>query len=144
MKAFLYSSLFFLLLTACNNDVKETTENIQSENEDDAARNFIRSVLDQDFEKARGMMVNDSLNNQYLDATERSFRERLSVEERIRYREANIQNYQTRKINDSMIVAYYSNSYKKKDDSLKLVRSNGQWLVDLKYSFPALKELDGQ
>jgi hypothetical protein len=33
-------------------------------------------------------------------------------------------------------IIKYSNSFKKQKDSLRVVRMDGTWLVDLKYSFP--------
>ncbi len=145
MKSLYFTSLFFLFLFAsCNNGASKTEEPAASENEDDAARNFIRSVLDQDFDKARTLIVNDSLNNEYINITERAFKERMSKEEKNKYRSANIQNYTSRSLNDSTIVVYYENSYKKQSDSLLLVKRSNQWLVDLKYSFPASKVGDAQ
>jgi hypothetical protein len=52
------------------------------------------------------------------------------------YREAQITIHDTRKINDSTTVVIYSNTFKKERDSVKAVIVNGDWLVDLKYSFP--------
>ena len=52
------------------------------------------------------------------------------------YREASINFYDTRQMNDSVSIISYSNSYKKQKDSLRVVRRNDTWLVDLKYSFP--------
>jgi len=145
MKSILFSFSIILLLTACsNNNESSKTELPTSENEDDAARNFIRSVLDQDFEKARTMIIQDSLNNQFLDITERSFK-KMDKQKRNDYKKASIQNYTTRPVNDSVTIAYYTNSFRNKPDSIKLVKKNGQWLVDLKYTFPDTKDvLNGQ
>ncbi len=107
----------------------------ESENEDDGARNFIRATLDQDFNKARQYMVNDTLNNEFMDATERQFSKMSSVEKR-NYQDASIQGYQKRFISDSVAIIYYSNSYKNRKDSVKAVKVDGKWLIDLKYSFP--------
>jgi hypothetical protein len=55
-------------------------------------------------------------------------------EDKAGYHEASINLFDSRKVNDSTTVVNYSNSYMNKKDSLKLVRINGQWLIDLKYS----------
>ena len=102
----------------------------------DAARNFIRAALDGRWNDARRLMLQDSTNLQVLDRAENNYQNRMSSEDKRGYREANPTFYDSRNIGDSITIINYSNSYKKKTDSLKLVRSNGQWLVDLKYSFP--------
>lgn len=140
MRSLLIPGFFFLqFFCACGNDeasVNTATPVTDSENEDDAARNFLRSVLDQDFNKARTFIVNDTLNNQYLNATERSFKENLSQQERLNYRSASIQVSDKKTFGDTAAIIYYSNSYRKTADSLKAVKVNGRWLIDLKYSFP--------
>jgi len=37
--------------------------------------------------------------------------------------------------NDSTTITVFSNSYKNDKDTLKIVKQDGQWLVDLKYLF---------
>jgi hypothetical protein len=124
-----------VMICACNNNdqlEKETT----SENDVDAARNFIRSALDGKWREARRFMVQDSTNTQLLDAYESNYETHMNREDKRGYREASITLYDSRQENDSVTIVNYSNSYKKKRDSLKVVRINNQWLVDLKYSFP--------
>jgi hypothetical protein len=129
-----FSLICMVLICACNSDQqeKETT----SENDVDAARNFIRSALDGKWREARRFMVQDSTNTQLLDAYESNYETHMNREDKRGYREASITLYDSRQINDSVTIVNYSNSYKKKRDSLKVVRLNNQWLVDLKYSFP--------
>jgi hypothetical protein len=81
-------------------------------------------------------MVQDSTNTQLLDAYESNYETHMNREDKRGYREASITLYDSRQENDSVTIVNYSNSYKKKRDSLKVVRINNQWLVDLKYSFP--------
>jgi hypothetical protein len=134
MKSSIIASLFlFLFLASCGSNDNDSANQPASENEDDAARNFIRSVLDQDFEKARTMILSDSVNNQYLDVTERIYKN-MNREQKNNYKNASIQKYETRIENDSTMIVYYSNSFEKKDDSIKLVKQGNQWLVDLKYT----------
>ena len=127
----------FLLLvfSACSGDDKSS---LSSESDVDAASNFIRASLDNNFDAAKNYMVTDSTNTEYLDAVKRN-RANLTKAENFNYRESSIRVYDTRKINDSASIVSYSNSYKNQKDSLKVVRMNGQWLVDFKYSFPTSK-----
>src|SRR5690349_13182828 len=131
MKRFqiLTAALLALAIAACNNKDKTT-----SDNDVDAARNFIQSALNGDFDKARTFMINDSLNNEDLDNVVR-LSERLTPEEKQKYKESSIRIHGVRPVNDSTSVIVFSNSYKNKQDSLKVVRLNNQWLVDFKYIF---------
>ena len=88
----LYLSLVFVGYSC---DIKD--KSAQSENNIDAARNFIRSALDGKFNDARSYMLQDSLNNNYLDVAERS--------------------------------------YKNDHDTLRVIKSDNQWVVDLKYLY---------
>ena len=134
MKRLFYMLPFFLLFSCENNvDDKPTT----SENDIDAARNFIRSALDGDYSKAKDYMLQDSLNNQLLSTFEDNYRHRMSNADKRGYREASIRVPDVRKINDSVSVVIYSNSFKNKPDSLKVVKLTDKWVVDFKYSFPA-------
>jgi hypothetical protein len=36
-------------------------------------------------------------------------------------------------VNDSTTIVYYSNSYKNVPDSLKVVKINGQWFIDMNF-----------
>lgn len=101
----------------------------------DAARNFIRSALDGDYVKAKQYIVPDSLNTQLLNTFGDNYRNHMSRDDKRGYKESSIRIPDTRTINDSTSVIMYSNSYKNKLDSLKVIRIGGKWLVDFKYSF---------
>jgi hypothetical protein len=124
----------FLLLQcafACNNDKNHKAP--ASENDVDAARNFIRAALDGKWNDARKFMLQDSVNVQLLETAESKYKTKEREDKR-GYRESSINLYDTRELNDSTSVINYSNSYMNKRDSLKVVRIGGQWLIDLKYS----------
>lgn len=116
--------------TACNSKKHTAT----SENDIDAARNFIRAALDGKFDAARTYMLNDSVNANYIDVVERSF-QNADAETRNGYRGASINVHQVSSLNDSTTVVIYSNSFKNDHDTLKVVKVNGQWLIDLKYLY---------
>ncbi len=129
-------SIFFLFLQffcACN-----TNEAPASENDVDAARNFIQSALNGDYRKAKNYIVNDSVNIEYLEAFQRNYQNRMTPDDKRGYRESSINIHSVKPLNDSVSIINYSNSYKKQNDSLKVVKTGGQWLVDLKYSFSSL------
>src|SRR5947209_13950386 len=134
MRSFYFLSFLFLFLCACHNNNEEPKQ-ISSENDADAARNFIRAALDGQFSRARSYMLRDSLNNQLLDVIENNYQQRMNSEDKRGYRESSINMHSIRQTSDSTSIISYSNSYMKKNDSLRVLKVNGQWLVDFKYSF---------
>ena len=131
MKKLLIGFFSVTVFWACNNSEQPPVAN-QPENDLDAARTFIRDALDGKFEHARQLMLRDSINDQSMDVTERSY-EHMPQADRIGYRDASIQIHNTKTVADTTFITY-SNSYKNKNQNLKLVKINGQWLVDLKYT----------
>jgi hypothetical protein len=134
MKKLLASLFALFIFCACNNSNQDVSA--KPENDLDAARTFINDALDGHFEQARQLMLRDSTNEQTMDVIERNY-ERTSEENKQGYRSASIQIYNTRNIGDSVRIITYSNSYMNKKDSLKLVNLDGQWLIDLKFTFQA-------
>ncbi len=128
---------FLLLQFFCACNTAEKDKRIPgSENDIDAARNFIRSALDGNWSKARHFMIRDSLNNQLLDTYEERYQQRMNSNDKRGYREASINMYDVRQLNDTLSIVNYSNSYMKKNDSLRVAKIKGEWLVDFKFSFP--------
>jgi hypothetical protein len=123
--------LISLMLASCNEANKEQT----SDNNIDAARNFIRAALDGKFKEARDYMIQDSVNMNYLEIAERSYR-KADAATRNGYRSSSINIHEViEPFKDSISVVIFSNSFKNDHDTLKVLRSNGKWLVDLKYLF---------
>jgi hypothetical protein len=133
-----YSVVFFLFLlfsfAACKS--KDNSSTPRSENSVDAARNFIRAALDGRFEQAKTYMLADSANLNWLDVAERSYKK---AEQSVRdgYRAASISVISlVEAVKDSVTILVYSNSFfQDNHDTLKILKTNGQWLVDLKYLF---------
>ena len=72
VNCFMHKSLFLILLCLLLSLVgcqPASTLPQQAENELDAARLFIRLALDGKFDEAKGFMLQDSVNNSYLDIT---------------------------------------------------------------------------
>lgn len=127
--------LFLLFFYACGNS--DSPKTLASENDVDAARNFINAALQGHYDDARSLVVNDSVNNAWVDLFKRSYQEHMSQADKAGYRAASINIRDVQTVNDSTTIVHYSNSYKKQQDSLKVVRRSGAWLVDLAYSFPS-------
>lgn len=122
------------VIFSCSNETSNPLET--PEGDVDAARMFIRSALDGRWRDAKRLILQDSANIQDLDVAEQNYTSRMNITDQRGYRESQITVHDTRELNDSTTIVIYSNTYKKQRDSLKVVRSGGQWLVDLKYSFP--------
>jgi len=127
------ASFLFFFAAACNNQDKKAEES-KSENDIDAARNFIRAALDGKFNEAKTFLLSDSSNIQYFDANERNY-QRINQDEKRSYREATINIHNVTPVNDSMTIVIYSNSFKNDHDTLRILKKKNQWLVDLKYLF---------
>jgi len=136
MKSTLLTGFLFLqFFCSCSNSQDNAGEGSWAESDVDAARTFIRLALDGKYDKARKYMIQDSVNNQYLDLFERNYQLRMDPEDKRGYHESSINIHDIRQLDDSTTVVNYSNSFKKLNDSLKVVRVSDQWLIDLKYSF---------
>jgi hypothetical protein len=136
MKKILQLSYLFFLLTACNDTDKKTEETPKAENGMDAARKFLRAALDGDYKTVRAFSVNDSTNKQLLDISEWKYNNELSPEDKKAYKTASINLLkETHPVNDSVTIVHYSNSFKNYHDSLKLIKTNNQWLIDLNFEF---------
>ena len=129
MKRLFACLLAVQFLFACNNDKKTS-----SENDVDAARNFLDAALDGKWADVKGFLLQDSLNVQLLETAEAKY-SKLSSAEKASYMDAHPILHDSRKVNDSVTVVKFSNSYTNRKDSLKVVRIQGQWVIDLKYSF---------
>lgn len=128
----LFTLLTILFYSCADSDRKLDGE---PENADDAARAFIRAALDGDYNKARTLLVDDSLNKEDINISERLYKERMSADDKAKYRGASIHIHETKKLDDSTSIVYYSNTYRNQQDSLKVVKQGEKWLVDFKYIF---------
>jgi hypothetical protein len=132
MKRYRFFFLFLLFsFIACKTKDKAA----RSENDIDAARDFIQAALEGNFDKARTFMLDDSVNVNWMDNIERSFMKN-DDETKYNYRKASIHIHDiSYPVKDSVTVVIFSNSFKNDHDTLKVVKKNGQWLVDFKYLF---------
>jgi hypothetical protein len=116
-----------LLLAACNN----VHSYKKAEDAEDAGREFIRAALDGDYDRARFYLFADS-TNQFLIETWKKHYDGMPHEERKKYQDADILPITIQKVNDSVTSYTYANSYKHDTTTIRVVRINGDWLVDLK------------
>ena len=115
------------ILAACNSD----NEYKKAENAQDAGREFIRASLDGNYEKAEYYLLQDSTNRLLIGKWKKDY-DHLDETGRGQYKDANILPILVQNRNDSVSLYTFSNSYKKDTTTIRIVRINGEWLVDLK------------
>ena len=126
---FLLSLVFCLAISSCNNEKKSTNTDIE------VARVFIKDILESNFKDAETFVLKEETNQQFFELFKKEF-ESKSKSELESFKNADIIINEISPINDSVSIINYSNSFKKdKSNKLKMVRINGQWMVDLKYTF---------
>ncbi len=119
--------LFFAAIAGCTAGSYEKAENAQ-----DAGREFIRATLEGDHKKAKFYMLQDTTNLLLMDKQQQNYNH-LSMEEKRQHRESNIRPLNIKKVNDSVTTYQYYTTYNPKDTTtIAIVKSNGNWLVDLK------------
>jgi len=134
MKKFLFVFTIAAILSACNNSA-ETKKETASSGLNDATRNFIRAALDGKFEEAKKYMLIDTTNVQYLNLAALAY-QKLDTLKKEGYAESSIIIHSAEeKIKDSLAIVIYSNSFMNNPDTLRILKQNNIWLVDLKYLY---------
>jgi Domain of unknown function (DUF4878) len=101
----------------------------------DAARTFIKSIQDNNFSEAESFILADQENKAALSKLKKDAGSK-STAELEKYKNADIIIDELEPVNDSVtIVNYAISSNKAQKNKLKLIKRNGQWLIDLKYTF---------
>lgn len=128
-KFFLYSiSILFFLSSCSENDYKKPDDPLE------AGRDFIRFALDGKMNNAKSFILPDAANERLFDEIQKKY-SNASKAEKEEYKNASIIIKKSQSLNDSTAIINYSNSYKKEDSEIKLVKTNGEWWVDFKYTF---------
>jgi Domain of unknown function (DUF4878) len=125
--------IILLLLIATASACASETSYTKAEDAQEAAREFIRSSLDGNYDRANFYLYKDSagVNEMLLNKWKTDY-SRWSQEDKVGHKEANIIVITTEKINDSSLNYVFSNSYKKDTTTIKVIKEKGEWLIDLK------------
>ena len=98
----------------------------------EAAKQFVDNIWHSDFKKAEKLLLNDESNKQTFDGF-RAYYNRLPKDELEKYKNATLVLNSVTPLNDSVSLVNFSPYFNKaKKDELKIVRTNGQWYIDLK------------
>lgn len=80
-------------------------------------------------------MLQDKENQYWLGKWSEEFN-KISEQERTSYSKSSINIAEVSDvINDSVTIISFSNSFRKKPQKIKVVKYNGEWKVDFKYTF---------
>ncbi len=121
-----------LLLYSCNN---EEDEYHPPENALDAGREFIGQSLKGNFKTADKYMLQDKENQYWLSKWSGQFN-KISEQEKASYSKASINIAEVNDaVPDSVTIISFSNSFKKAPQKIKVIKYNGDWKVDFKYTF---------
>ena len=121
---------FAILLLSCNNDKKSAPVT-----DTDVATTFIRDILDNKINDAEQYILKDTINAQYFESFKQAYlkKDKAELEQ---FKSADIIVNEISNVSDTVSIINYSNSYKKESKNvLKVVRINGKWLIDFKYTF---------
>lgn len=105
----------------------------KAEDAQDAGRQFIRASLDGNYEKAKFYLLKDDDNLTLLKKQQLNYQQ-LSAEDKRAFADANINPLEIQPVvADSIITYKYHNSFHPKDTTtIRIVKVNNEWLVDLK------------
>lgn len=104
----------------------------KAENAQDAGTEFIRASLDGDYNKAAFYLLKDSTNQLLFEKQQINYKQ-LNTKEKEQYKSATIRPVAITPDNDSTVqYKYYHTSNPADTTTLRIVRSQDSWLVDLK------------
>jgi hypothetical protein len=124
------AALFLLTSSAC----QEPEGFTQPEDPLDAGREFVRAVLDGDFEKA-SLYIDDNEEDREIFERYEVYMKKQPKHERLQLKSASIIINEVEKLNDSVTIINFSNSYSNKPTDLKVLNHGATWKVDFSYTF---------
>ena len=100
----------------------------------DAAREFVRSVLDGDYKRAE-LYVLPEEEDMRLFHRYKDYMKNQSEKERLGLKSSSILVNKVETLNDTVSIINYSNSYSKKPMDIRVVKKDGEWWIDFSYTF---------
>jgi hypothetical protein len=128
-----YHFLFLIVLMgffSCNQPegFKEAEDPI------DAGREFVRAVLDGNYEKAV-LYIEDNQEDKDLFERYKQYMNNQPKKEKLQLKSSSIIINKVENLSDSVSIVNFSNSYSMKPTELKIVQKNKKWVVDFSYTF---------
>jgi tRNA G37 N-methylase Trm5 len=120
-----------VIISSCNSGSKKVPAT-----DIEVTNAFVRNILDNNFEEAAQYLLKDSANVEMFETFRKQYnRQDKAILEQYKKSQITVHEASTL-IPDSVFIFKYSNSYRPSDTTvLKALRTNGKWLIDLKYTF---------
>jgi len=129
MKKYIAGLILAAAAVSCNNEAGYT----KAADAQEAGREFIRAALDGNYDKASFYLYKDSAGvNEMLLNKWKTYYGNWTQEDKVGHKNANIIVITTEPTSDSTLNYIFSNSYKRDTTIIKIIKSKGDWLVDLK------------
>jgi Domain of unknown function (DUF4878) len=100
----------------------------------DAAREFVRAVLDGDYKRAE-LYVLPEEEDMRLFLRYKDYMKNQPEKERLGLKSSSILVNKVEALNDSVSIINYSNSFSKKPIDIMVVKKEGEWWIDFSYTF---------
>ena len=106
----------------------------EAEDPIDAGREFVRAVLDGNYEKAV-LYIEDNQEDKDLFERYKHYMNNQPKKEKLQLKSSSIIINKVENLSDSVSIVNFSNSYSMKPTELKIVQKNKKWVVDFSYTF---------
>jgi hypothetical protein len=100
----------------------------------DAGREFVRAVLDGNYEKAV-LYIEDNQEDKDLFERYKQYMNNQPKKEKLQLKSSSIIINKVENLSDTVSIVNFSNSYSMKPTELKIVQKNKKWLVDFSFTF---------
>jgi hypothetical protein len=106
----------------------------EAEDPIDAGREFVRAVLDGNYEKAV-LYIEENQEDKDLFERYKQYMNNQPKKEKLQLKSSSIIINKVENLSDSVSIVNFSNSYSMKPTELKIVQKNKKWVVDFSYTF---------
>jgi hypothetical protein len=106
----------------------------EAEDPIDAGREFVRAVLDGNYEKAV-LYIEDNQEDKDLFERYKQYMNNQPRKEKLQLKSSSIIINKVENLSDSVSIVNFSNSYSMKPTELKIVQKNKKWVVDFSFTF---------
>ncbi|ANI87973.1 hypothetical protein A9P82_00755 [Arachidicoccus ginsenosidimutans] len=126
---YLFLIITSLVFISCSGDNYPNADN-----ELTATQSFLDACMKGDFKQANFYMKQDSENAADLNKMKEAYYKN-TADQRQEYRSASIIVEDNETVDTNTKIITYKNSYDKIDRKIKAINNNGDWKIDLKYTF---------
>jgi hypothetical protein len=134
IKKVLFGLTIGIAMLSCNSG-KTADEKLDDNVAQNVAIAFAQASTKGDFKKAMSLLLQDSTNLDNYNIFSQRFNTQAPASKE-GFKQASLQNWRSQTVVlDSVYIYTYTNSFDKRENSLKLVKQNGKWKVDFTSTF---------